>query len=603
LHNSTSNPSALFYLVVLALLHRLRPKWVAIGVTQAARAEGINPERVSRLCTRALSPWQAVLSELVQRGRPAVQPNQEAELSVLRALLSVATSLLGHVNLSRPALKVAVVGAWLRLHSEHPRLSQQRFCEAVALAPRTLRSWLVQPKAFKPNSNPPPAQPDPKPRRQRIRGPRRPRFRFDLVVPGTQMGTDTTDLSVFGVPLKLMAAQDIGHRDAQLFDSVLVSDHEDSELIMQVLTQALAERKGMQVISDQGTPYMAEATRECIEQQGAEHVPQREGDPLGKATVERAFRTVKDIAAPIFQLTNRIADTVPELGCLELAQSVGRLLIVTLLRAYQAGARATRRSCEQRSHLDEASLERVAERAREQARADDNSKRLFLTEIHQMYAFPDPIQKFIRMFRRYPLPVLKQAEVCLRSQLHRDDIRSLSRYFGSIVRREHDLYWAERKRRDRVERERLQAAAQAREEAAIWRARHTNPCQWLREALEALAAHWLPKEQQLLFGGLGIGIAWMQGALARMVTVHGATALQDLAHGVMHDFARAHHERLGQRGVEAIEAVLEKELRALPSEPRKQTPTPSGCSPGPSSAILWNIGQLLRPFAQNSLPI
>ena len=88
-----------------------------------------------------------------------------------------------------------------------------------------------------------------------------------------------------------------------------------------------------------------------------------------------------------------------------------------------------------------------------------------------------------------------------------------------------------------------------------------------------------------------------------MVTVHGAAALQDLAHGVMYDFARAHHDRLGQQGVEAIEALLQRELRALPSDPRKQTPAPSGCPPEPSSAILWNIGQLLRPFAQNPLPI
>ncbi|MFC1642697.1 hypothetical protein ACFL5O_08425 [Myxococcota bacterium] len=214
-----------------------------------------------------------------------------------------------------------------------------------------------------------------------------------------------------------------------------------------------------------------------------------------------------------------------------------------------------------------------------------------------------PIQNFIRMFRRYPLPVLKRAEASLRSQLHRDDIRSLSRYFGSLVRREHDLYWAERKRRERVERERAQAAAQAREQAALWRTRRTHPCQWLREALDALAVHWLPKEQQLLLGGLGIGTAWMPEALARIVTVHGATALPDLAHGVRYDFARAHHERLGPRGLEAIQAVLEKELPALPSEPRQQTPVPSGCSPGPSSATLWNIGQLLRPFAQNPLPI
>jgi hypothetical protein len=82
-----------------------------------------------------------------------------------------------------------------------------------------------------------------------------------------------------------------------------------------------------------------------------------------------------------------------------------------------------------------------------------------------------------------------------------------------------------------------------------------------------------------------------------------ATVTQDLAHGVMHDFARARHDRLGQRGVKAIETLLEQELRALPSGPRQHSPAPSGCSPGPSSAILWSIEQLLRSSAQNPLPI
>ena len=46
----------------------------------------------------------------------------------------------------------------------------------------------------------------------RDRGPRRPRFGFDVVLPQTQIGADTTDLNAFGVPLKLVAAQDIGGR-------------------------------------------------------------------------------------------------------------------------------------------------------------------------------------------------------------------------------------------------------------------------------------------------------------------------------------------------------------------------------------------------------
>jgi hypothetical protein len=43
-----------------------------------------------------------------------------------------------------------------------------------------------------------------------------------VFLPGTQVGADTTDLSVFGVPLKLVGVQDIGGRDRSLFDSVVI---------------------------------------------------------------------------------------------------------------------------------------------------------------------------------------------------------------------------------------------------------------------------------------------------------------------------------------------------------------------------------------------
>lgn len=604
MHTSATSPSPVFALTVLALLHRLRPEWVAIGVSEAAQAEGINPQRISRLCSRAQDAWQATLKALVRRGRPGIQPTQDAEVALLKTLLQVASSLLAQVNLSRPSLRALVVGAWLRLRTPPTQLTQRRFCQALALSPRTLRSWLTA-QATAPAAQPttppgptPTTSPRTRKRKTHARKPRRPRFGFDLTVPGTQLGTDTTDLSVFGVPLKLMAAQDIGGRDQSLFEAVLVDDHEDSERVIEVLTTALAGREGMQVISDQGTPYMAQATREALDALGAEHAPQREADPLGKATVERAFRTLKDIATPLFALTDRIATTLPALRNTELARSAGRIVVVALGRAYQAGARAARRAAEQRSGVDDATLDRVAQRAREQARAEDRSKRLLLTEIHQMYEFDQPLKKFIHLFRRFPLSVLQEADSNLRPQLHRNDIRSLWRYFAAIVRTRHDEYWAERERQDRAKQDSEQSDAHAREQAAIRRRRLSDPSSWLREALNALAAQWLPKEQGLLFNGEGIGLGWMRGALPRMLTLHGHAAIHDLAHGIMNDCARAHRDRLGQRGVDAIRAVLERELQNL-----RQNPVHSGCSPGASSDILWNIGRKPRPSAPNPLRI
>jgi hypothetical protein len=59
-------------------------------------------------------------------------------------------------------------------------------------------------------------------------------------------------------------------------------------------------------------------------------------------------------------------------------------LLMLPLRAYQAGARATRRACEARCTLSDEVLGARAAEAREQARADDRSARLLLGQIHEL---------------------------------------------------------------------------------------------------------------------------------------------------------------------------------------------------------------------------
>lgn len=601
LHDSSAAPSPLFVVVAVALIHRVRPGWLAIGVTEAAHAEGLNPERISRLASRMHGLWQAILESHSRRGRPTSQPTQDDDLGMLRALLAVATTLLAQVNFRQPVFRALVVGAWLRLGTESPQLTQARFCETLALPTRTLRSWLA--------NNPPTPQPlvEPKQtaapsgtrkRSDNPRKPRRPRFRFDLVVPHTQIGADTTDLSVLGVPLKLVAAQDIGGRDQSLFDSVIVDDHESAQHVIDVFTAAIAGREGMQAITDQGTPYMAKATRDALDQLGAEHAPQREGDPPGKATVERGFGILKTIAAPLFALTDRIAKVMPFLCNTELAKGLGHLQIAALLRAYQAGARAARLATEQRAGLDESTLDRTAARARQDARAEENSRRLLLTHWHQIYQFELPLMKFIHEYRRYPLQVLKQAESQLRSQLHRNDIRSLSRYFGAIVRNVLDAYRASKARRERFAQQCSDSEATAEQHATLRRARLADPVAWLREAITGLVSQWRPREHKLLFGGVGPALGSMQAALRRLLVVHGNVALLDIANGVMDECARAHFGRLGQPGVDAIRTLLQREISTIiPSTPN------SSCPSAPPLATLWNTGRTKRPPAPNYLPI
>src|SRR5262249_32293693 len=141
---------------------------------------------------------------------------------------------------------------------------------------------------------PPPAPPPPA-RNDRGTG----RFDLDVTAPGTQLGGDTTDLRVLGIDLKLVGVQDLGAREQQLFEAFALEAQENSDLVVRVLTEALASREGLQFVIDQGTPYMAQATTEACDSRGVEHAPQKEGTPTEKATVERAWHTVKAALAPL----------------------------------------------------------------------------------------------------------------------------------------------------------------------------------------------------------------------------------------------------------------------------------------------------------------
>jgi hypothetical protein len=503
-------------------------------------------------------------------------------------------------------------------------ITQQRFCDALGLRARTLRQWLSKPRQTLSPSEPVTEQlPAPPPPRQRP--PRRGRFGFHVTLPGTQVGADTTDLCAFDVPLKLIAAQDIGGRDEALFDAVIVDDHESAELVARVFEQALAGKPGAQAITDQGTPYLAACARGALEALGAEHAPQREGEPTGKATVERAFRTVKDIAAPILRLTNRIARAVPELACPSLAKATVELLLGALLRAYQHGGRAARAALAARGGIDPAELARRAEESRERARANERSARLLLAHVHQLYALPGDERTFVNSLRRYPLAVLQDAERALRAQVHRDDIRDRRSYFAKIVRTIFD----EQQRRTRVERiEREDDAARAHHDAVCRQQRsrlRADPAAWLRHAFELIARQWIPRTASLLFGGRGPGLGELQAALLHLAA-SGTESLEDVVRGAWHDFQLAAADRLGADALVAVGKLVEQQL-ATPADAPLPLPaagpprslgglTPlavlldrhvaklrdtSDCAAAPASATLSFTGLLPRPPPLNRL--
>jgi len=564
-HGTPPKPSSLVALVCLAVVARLRPDWVAVKLSDAAADTMVSPQRLSRLCSRAIISFETVVATLRRIGRPVrdgTVGETASQRDLLAALLDVATSLLSRGRLRGVHVRALVVGAWLRLKAAHPRLTRKAFCAALAVPERTFRHWMTsEPSQATPIPPPPAPRPRPRPR-----PPRRGRFGFAVTLPDTQSAADTTDLCAFNQPLKLIATQDVGGRDIDLLDAVIVEDHESAELVGNVLTRALQDipqAQGLQVLTDQGTPYMAQLTRDLLDQLEVDHAPQREGDPLGKATIERAFGTVKSIARPLLAITDRLADAIEALRNVELAKSVTTVVLTALLRAYQAGARAAHRAAKDRGGLDEQALVRAAKQSRQQAHAEDRSARLLLTHIHQVYGIDGPVAAFIRAFRRFPLEVLHRAERAFAAQAHRDDIRDRKSYFARIVRSLDDDYRTEQARRQREEQmvqDLTRQAEQQQHQLGHWA---DHPREHLASALTALAAQWHPPTASLLFGGAGLGSAWLVDALGRLAQMHGVVSARDIATGAFAAFARQQADHLGPAGITVIEALLNEHLDRL----------------------------------------
>ena len=105
---------------------------------------------------------------------------------------------------------------------------------------------------------------------------------------------------------------------------------------------------------------------------------------------------------------------------------------------------------------------------------------------------------------------------------------------------------------------------------------------------------WIPVTAELLMGGVGYGLGTMRAALRSLNERH-PHAAADLARGAMHDFRLAHADRLGPAGIDAIAALLERELAKLGGN--------DDCAPVAASDILARTGKTPRPPPSGHLPI
>lgn len=479
------------------------PSWLARPVSQLIPDGGPRPEWVSRIKAKLGGVFAELIEAATRRGRRPTPP-ADHRAPVLEALLAVATRLLAvsAVPVRRRAVQDELVCAFDRVHRDHG-VTARAFCAALALSERTFRAWQDRP------TTPPAPPPSPKPPR-----PSRPerntgRFALEITAPDTQLGADTTDLRVLGVDLKLVGVQDLGDRERCLYDAFAVDERESSALIVSAVQDAVAGRDGMQLITDQGTPYLADAARQAYDAIAVEHAPQREGTPTEKATVERGFGTVKAALAPICDLLNRIAAAVPVLGQPLLARHVSTLLVATFLRVFATGRRHLGHPLDGQ---DPDVLRAIVEDQRDRARAETRSARLFLEAVHAEYAMPGSCEAFVRTFRRYPLDDLRDAERRFRAHACRCQVRVCDRYFAAVVRDAHDAGRARRaiQRRQRCAEAR---ARRARTDAAERAAElDAHPERRLHEALDVLADTWLPDTRSFVHDGQ-LARVWLRRAL------------------------------------------------------------------------------------------
>lgn len=500
---SRSKSSLLLALVCASIVADYDRSWLARPVAQLIPERGPRPEWVSRVKGKLRGAFADLVEAATRRGRRPAPP-RDHRAPVLEALLAIATRLLTlhAVPVRRRAVQDELICAFDRVHREHG-VTARAFCAALALSERTFRSW--QDRPTKPPPPPPPPKPPPPTTNDRNTG----RFALEATAPDTQLGGDTTDLCVLGVDLKLVGVQDIGDRERCLYDAFAIDVRESAELITGVVADAVAGREGLQFITDQGTPYLAEAAQQAYDAIGVEHAPQREGTPTEKATVERGFCTVKTALAPIFGVLNRIAAAAPVLRQPVLARHAATLLVATFLRVYAAGRRHLGHPLEGQ---DPDVLRAIVEEQRERARAEDRSVRLFLEAVHAEYAMPGSSEAFVRTFRRYPLEDLRDAERRFRAHACRCKVQVCDRYFAAVVRDVHEA-GARRRSTDRRQRRCEGQAHRAQTDAAQRVADlDAHPERRLHEGLDLLAETWLAGTGGFVYDGQ-LARSWLRRAI------------------------------------------------------------------------------------------
>lgn len=497
-------PSRIVALACAAVVGAYDRRWLAQPVVTLLGPGDVAAETLSRIKRRLLGPLEALVTQLHRRGRrAAASPTSSlrAELAATRAKLELAASVIGERGVRDRGLQERLVAAHVRLETEHGT-SLRDFCRSLGISERTFRAWRTRKPAAAPTAPPPPAEPAP-PRNDG-------RFALELCPPDLQAMADTTHVRAFGVDLQLVGAQDPGRRYRELLSAFEVTEQDDAEVVTRVLTEALGALPGTQAIVDQGTPYIARATRAACDALDVDLEPQVEACPTDKAPLERAWRTIKQALAPLLALTDQIAAAVPALRSPALARAALTMLVSVYLRVYTGGRSRLAHPLE---HGDPAALADVVERARQAACAERRSRKIFLLKLHAAYNLGADISvdDFVRAHRDHHIDDLIAAERALRDRACRCNVKRCDRYFAGILRNvaEHGRRRRARERAAREEQRQRDRQAECFEHQERFLAEH--PDIRLAQALDALTIQWDERTGRLAFGGAG----WARGSMAR----------------------------------------------------------------------------------------
>ena len=249
LHERAQKPSLMLALLCALVVSAYNRRWLSGPVKSFVPEGGPSLERLSRIKGRVLEDFEDLQRKASRRGRPPREPQSDDESLLLRELLALVprrtwTYMPRHQ-------RQRLVEAQRRLKEEHG-LTEKRFCELLGISERTFRSW----KSVRSQSSEyAPAEPKEEKKKRKKRKPiATGRFDLEVVLPGQQLAADTSPWTLFGVPLQIVAAQDLGNRKQKLWESFAVDTRESSKLIVEVFEKALKDKPGMQVVTDQVAP-------------------------------------------------------------------------------------------------------------------------------------------------------------------------------------------------------------------------------------------------------------------------------------------------------------------------------------------------------------